>query len=79
MSFERYIFLLFLYKQISSRGDDDRNDYSICADNGLTDNKCIATTTLYQTDGTIDRYVNYLGKCKKKLNIVKQLHMQIET
>ena len=66
MSFERYIFLLFLYKQISARGEDDRNDLSICADNGLTDNKCIATTTEYNTDGTISRYVNYLGKCKKK-------------
>ena len=70
MSFERYIFLLFLYKQISSRGDDDRNDYSICADNGLTDNKCIATTTEYNGDGTINRYVNYHHSINLKQNIL---------
>ena len=60
------IFFLILIPLTSSRGSDDRNDISYCAEDGLTDNKCVGTVTSYDESGNVNQYINYISMCKSK-------------
>lgn len=58
-------FLIQIYKTFQ-RGANDRNDQSVCAEHGLTDNKCVGTVTEYTDNGEVSTYSNYISMCKKK-------------
>ena len=44
---------------------EDINEIALCAEEGLTHNKCIGTVTILGENGQPSKYINYLSKCKE--------------